>query len=183
MRSDNHGLMSVARSPSSRRVSQPGLDSLLKAAGPRRHQPPAKSDRHFRRRLLLLSNPEAAHFRDLAIRRRKELRQGDEQIARQARQTLSHRSGRFAEARGRSMPRAIGEGCAEPAQIIGHNSTETLATPLSTGVTSGPSQLFAGRPRRRTGQRIRAREELTMTSDMKRAPPTPQSLSVEGASA
>ena len=44
-----------------------------------------KSDRHFRRRLLLLSNPEAAHLRDLAIRRRKELRPGDEQIASQAR--------------------------------------------------------------------------------------------------
>jgi hypothetical protein len=29
------------------------------------------------------------------------------------------------------------------AQILGHNSLETLATPASTGVASGPSQLFA----------------------------------------
>ena len=76
-----------------------------------------------------------------------------------------------------------GEGVSMP-QILGHNCDESLATSPSTGVASRATQLFAWRllqeeVGRRTGPRIRAGEELTMTSHMLAPAPTFQSPSDE----
>jgi hypothetical protein len=115
----------------------------------------------------------------------KEPRLRDEQIASLTAPVLRRHSGRSATAPQTFAGHSVTSGrTTQCPQIFGHNSPETLATPASTGVASGPTQLFAGALLEETagvalGRAFEAGEELTMTSHMFAPPPIFQSPSDE----